>query len=293
MKKQIIILMAGAMLAFIAIKADAQMTLEHDFPNGSNQDYVVGNNANNMPLEVADLLLDGKKYVLQDMINYQVRIYNLDFSLWKTITLPTVPGYIPLTAYYISENLFKIDGYVDMAVSYQYVSGGSGGEYNQLIIDQTGAILNTLDSAYMIQIFSTGTDTFKAITGIFDIVGYASYDDAGHYQVYSLPGTVPCNSCSSSTLGVGMLPNGNSNGSMSAIPNPTSGDVKISYNLPIGISNGTITLNNQMGQKIQSYKVSSNSPYLIISTSNLAAGMYYYTLTANGMNPITQKLIVN
>ena len=290
MKKHIITLMAGAMLALTASNAEAQMTLQQTIANGNCNNFVIENNPNNAPLQVVNLLLNGKKYVLQDMIDNQVRIYNLDYSLWKTINLPPITGSSPASAYYISENLFKLDGKVDMAVLYGGSGSGTTGNTN-LIIDETGAIINTIDSSDAIVVYNTGTDSFVAVTGVYP----NGVNNAGNVmKIYSLPGTVPCSSCTSTSLGMGRVANGNSDGSLSnAVPNPTSGNVRISYSLPVGISNGTIMLTNQLGQKMQTYKVTSNTPYIIISTTGLATGIYYYTLTAIGMNPITKELVVN
>ena len=133
MKKHAIIkMMAGAMLAFTTLKADAQMTLIQS----SNSAYYTG---------VANLLLSGKKYYVFDNVASQVRLYNLNHSLWKTINIPATVSGLTFNSndvpQYISENLFKLDGLVDMSIVYQ----GTGFSSN-VIINETGAVVNIADS---------------------------------------------------------------------------------------------------------------------------------------------------
>ena len=283
-KTAVILLIVGALLTIATSKVVAQMTLQVDYPNASNVGYIIGNNANNAPLQVVSLLLNGKKYVLQDMIDNQVRIYNLDYTLWKTINLPTISGCTPSTAYYISENLFKIDNKVDLAIGYE------GTTNKQLIIDETGSIINTLDSAELIQIYNIGNDSFVAITGINE--GSTGAMNYGHYRIYSLPGTIPCSTCNSSSLGMGRVANGNSDATIKVEPNPANNTTNIYYAISGGVNSGTIVIIDMTGKIVDSYKVNSGNSYITVSTANLASGTYYCTLKGNSIHAVTQKLVV-
>jgi hypothetical protein len=73
---------AIAVLLLNTLFAKAQMTLDHTFTSGGN-----------MITQFVDLAVDGKKYSVYDAASNQIKLYNLDYSLWKSIPLPTYSGY--------------------------------------------------------------------------------------------------------------------------------------------------------------------------------------------------------
>ena len=67
-----------------------------------------------------------------------------------------------------------------------------------------------------------------------------------------------------------------------ASPNPASSEVNINFSL-VSASKVTVTLTNAMGEVVSSTEADNmNSGKVTINTSNLASGVYFYTVTANG-----------
>lgn len=293
MKKHILI----AVSLLLTIGAKAQMSLEHEYINLSNIMDVTNVGLLNEPVKVINLSISGKKYATQNIVSSQVILYNLNHTVWKTINLPTITNCKPVTAYYISENLFKLDGHVDMAVQYADTTinfTASGHLLKQVIIDEFGTIINTIDSFSTFTIYNTGTgtDTFKAIAGNWASNTWYGENQPVNYRVYALPGTIPCNICGNG-LGLANPVNNGLNGTLSdAIPNPNNGSFKIGYTLPIGITNGEINFYNTNGQQVKSYVVDNSSNFLVVDNSMLPSGVYYYNLMANGMPTTAKKMVV-
>ena len=77
-----------------------------------------------------------------------------------------------------------------------------------------------------------------------------------------------------------------------AVPNPSADQVKIYYTLPTGIDEGNITLYNTTGQSVKTYRVTNAFPFITLDNSNLSSGIYYYSLSGNGMAPTGNKMVV-
>jgi hypothetical protein len=266
MKRQ---LLAGALLA-MAFTTNAQITLENTY---TNADVV----------QVVSLKLSGKKYCVRDLDAGQVRLYNLTHTIWKTINVPTIPGFTLTNSYvgYVSENLFKIDNKVNLVVRY---SNDTSSIYSMVVIDEAGAVTKRFDSTTTLVVSNTGVNRFVAIAD----EGSASTK----VKVYLLPGTIPCNQCSDGTLGLSKSPEVSSGDLSDAIPNPNSGQARIDYSLPDGVNRGQIVVYNTNGQRVGSYDVDKTFNYITVDNTMLPSGIYYYTLIANGMPSTTKKMVV-
>jgi hypothetical protein len=110
-------------------------------------------------------------------------------------------------------------------------------------------------------------------------------------EIYSLPGKLP--SCQSiladvtpSTAYVDpSIPT-------SAYPNPSSGRVRIAYQLPAGVSSGEVILTREDGTEVKRYRVTSAFSDLLIDAADLPSGAYFYKLiTEKGESPV-QRIVM-
>ncbi len=277
----------------LSFASKAQMALQHSYSN-----FIYS------PTLVVDLLISGKKYVSYSTQANQMTLYNLNHTLWKTITFPSVAGLAPygfLNAHnsellgwgYVSENLFKIDNKVDIALAYMDTSTTALGSFatHLLVFDETGSIINRIDSISNFVVSNIGVDSFVGLAYLWQSSGGISINRT---SIYSLPGKLPCNICGSAP-GLGVPPGGNSNGGSSLIsnpvPNPSSGSVKIEYSVPPGTT-GTIRVFNTMGKELKNYKVDHNFDYITLDNTELPSGIYYYNLTTSDMQTSAKKMIV-
>jgi hypothetical protein len=76
-----------------------------------------------------------------------------------------------------------------------------------------------------------------------------------------------------------------------AYPNPAGVSTSLSYSIPSG-SDGAIIIRNLLGATMQSEQLRSTSGKIILNTTNLSDGIYFYSLLVNGKISQTKKLIV-
>src|SRR6202012_2659524 len=89
-------------LPFVFFCAGAQISLDFSYPykNGFGTVILFSNN--------------GEKIMVNDTGVNQVKLYDANYTLWKTINLSNYPGYKFSTAYAVSDNLFNNDNLVEL-----------------------------------------------------------------------------------------------------------------------------------------------------------------------------------
>ncbi len=249
---------------------------------------------------VVDLSLSGTKYMF---MNYNasaittVVLYNLNHSIWKTINVPSISGLshpgisINYCPPHVSENFFKIDNKVDMAMSYY---DNSSGQTNLVIFDETGAVISRVDSVSSYEIYNIGTDSF--VTACF----WNDFDSTGTItkyktKLFAVPGTLPCNSCGHGA-GLGMPVTGGGAGnqsllSLNIIPNPASSHAIIEYKIPAGAT-GRINIFDQAGRQVKQYSVDSHFDNITVDATDLPPGVYSYSLFSNGQSTAKKMVVV-
>ncbi len=300
--KQAIILIA--VLFYSCISSDAQITLAHSFAPTLAQ------------AEIVNLSLSGKKIMVVAPINGSisahtvqpdtVNFYNLDFSFWKRIICPVIPGYYlgagpsggglgVALVFYPSETLFNSDPLLEAAFSYIADSVGFVGKF--LIINETGTIVDSILNIYGNGSGGSVYNLYNSYMRVYEVdtlgVGWQAvvWTTTGP-AIYNLPGTLPCNTCSGNGAGVAKLEKSKDGIQTQPLPNPSSNQVKITFTLPEGTNQGNLVLYSTEGQKIQSYVVDNRFGFILLDNSKLASGVYYYNIEVNGEVSSTQKLIV-
>ncbi len=74
-------------------------------------------------------------------------------------------------------------------------------------------------------------------------------------------------------------------------PNPVTERATIKYNLPSQYNNGKIIIRNMVGNVVRSYDI-RGSGKINLEVCNLANGVYFYSITSNGINLSTKKMII-
>jgi hypothetical protein len=75
-------------------------------------------------------------------------------------------------------------------------------------------------------------------------------------------------------------------------PNPANDLTKIEFNLPANSRNNKLRIFNAIGGLVKEVAITQKQGTAIISTTNLANGVYFYTLQVDGRSVETKKLIV-
>jgi len=118
--------------------ASAQITLDETYANAGFS----GGTLSWQTLEVVRLELGGDKFVFRDNENKTLKFYNLDHSLWKSISysgaIDVDPDYNSANILYISQHLFDLDDEIE----FMYVDVGSDVGVTQ-VVNEDGVFLFT------------------------------------------------------------------------------------------------------------------------------------------------------
>ena len=77
-----------------------------------------------------------------------------------------------------------------------------------------------------------------------------------------------------------------------AYPIPASNVVNFDYNFNSGVNSAMVAVYNMMGQEVLRSDISGMSGKLSLSVSDLADGVYFYSLVVNGKTEKSSKLVV-
>jgi hypothetical protein len=76
------------------------------------------------------------------------------------------------------------------------------------------------------------------------------------------------------------------------VPNPFSGNTTIRYALPKGVANASLAVFDLTGKMQLQYNNLNGSSQVTINGNTLAAGMYIYTLLADGQEVVSKRMIL-
>lgn len=262
MKKNIL------MLAWIisTVMAHSQIIKEHDYTGSTT---------------LVKLAESGDKYYTMDWSNNQCQIYNIDHSLWKTISLPVPAGMYLYDVRHVSEKLFNLDSKLELAYTYYaYDSVLFYYTYETRVINEDGLELLAVPGASYSEVKSvTGSGT-RMLAWVYD---YSVLPYTVHTMIYSLPGQQASD---------GPGHEGGDFKAANVYPNPARTYFTIPYRLPENVVTGELTLSDGYGKVIRSYAIGRAFSELQVSTSGWPRGMYYYRIRAGGMVSPAGKIMI-
>lgn len=267
MKKSIILTIATLLIAVIS---KSQINLEAKYPAGMKN------------LQLCNLTTGGYKYYYYDKINNQIKMYNPNHSIFKTISVTLPPsGYNFSSLQFVSDNLFNTDNLIEFYIAYSY--SVSPFNIQKKIYNESNVLLlssNTTGNG-------AGAEVIN-INGSFKLKLPTNNGDSS--IVYSLPGTLPCDACGGPTS---IVKNNTTTNTMpNAYPNPTSTQITIPYTLTNNDTKGKINIYDINGKILREYIVDNTFENIILDTQEFSAGTYYYNLTTNSGVSEAKKIIV-
>ena len=75
-------------------------------------------------------------------------------------------------------------------------------------------------------------------------------------------------------------------------PNPWNEETRISYSLPDGYSDASVRIYNLQGTQVKKFDLSSPSGEVVLQASELASGIYIYSLVADGQELSTRRMML-
>lgn len=266
-----IILLAGALLWSLTLSA--QINLENTY-NGN--------------LLMTTKLTDTTTYYYSTSSSV-LTLYNLNHSIYKTVTFPFVHNVDSAMIYYVSETLFDLDSEVEYMriVFFVGLNGEPIAKGNLKIYNEDGTVLFSADTIVV--------DRFSFLNGVAPmiinsengtkmIIRKAVSSTSKSTKIYSLVGEIY--TALENTVDKNSIKLSNS------YPNPTNNLTRIDYVLPEGINRGELIFCDIKGNIVKKFMVDRSFDHLIISISDLSAGTYLYYIQTEHNISECKKIIV-
>jgi hypothetical protein len=264
-----------------AINVKSQIVFEHRYDSAATGGNISGNNAG-AQLMVIKFEVSGEQYVNINKYGKYISIYNMNHSFVKNISYASFPQPASASILYLSEQLFN----TDPAIEFMYCSADISGNGTTSIYKEDGTLLFYADSAYPLITVNVPDQQYPIYNTSVGTKMILSYKD-GHANVFSLAGTLTTAIDRANTQLVG-------NGAMLANPrpNPTANTTTIDYTLPQNTNQAELVFYNTQGTEVKRFKVDNTFSSLLISTTDIAAGTYYYSLQIAGNPSAAKKMVV-
>lgn len=263
---------------------------------------------NEYDADISTVLLEsvGTKYISYNRMTNQVKLYNLDHSIYKTITIPvnslyntslystTAHSYV----FYVKEGLFDTDSEIEFMFYYRAEKSGSPNINGTAIINEDGTLIfdrkNAFPGGYI--------NNFGTRKGIQAIVKGSNNTTKMILQstpavpidstfIYNLPGTLMCDPCGGIT-GARSTERQEQIVLDQNIPNPSTTYTVIGYELPEETTTATLKIYNTTGIELKSYDIDKTFDHLQVSTEDLPAGTYFYSINTSKGQVQSKKMIV-
>lgn len=263
MKKTILGLL---LLLFLSIStAFAQINLEADFEHSGT---------------FTQLASSGYKFYVMDVGDNECRLYNTNYSLWKTISLDVPDGHYLYDIKFVSEGLFTTDNTLSLCyIYYFYDEINQYYSYTLKIINEDGTELRTISGAQYLSVRKIGNEGTKLIAYVYDY-SFSPYTIVT--VVYDLPGELISASAGPEQATL----------SQNAFPNPAADYTNIPFNLPENSRTGTLKLSDATGKLIKSFEVDQHFKNIRINTRQLPTGIYFYHLETENHRSEAKKIVV-
>jgi len=264
MKKNINLIM----LVLITSNLFSQITLEHTYPKGKWQTSIV------------KLSNSGMKYQWVDVEAGVLKLYNLDHSLFKSMTFPVLTNATSTVIVHVSETTFDTDSKIEFMVYYQDDNNWINSVTK--IINETGTVILDATSETPAVNTDDGIDGFIFNTPSGTKMILDNHSDSSA-KVYSLPGTL---------FATAINPTENFNQILETYPNPAENYIKVAYTLPTNIKEAIVSIYNAEGKLIKTYTIDNNYTELIIDTQEYSDGNYLCQINSNGTTISDTKFVV-
>ncbi|MBO2009157.1 T9SS type A sorting domain-containing protein [Hymenobacter negativus] len=212
------------------------------------------------------------KYQTTQLATNQVNVYNLNHSVYKQLTVPSLgTAYEFRGVQYVSDALFDVNANNVEYIAHYGSTNVNGGLGKSVVYSETGSQLAVLDSSnYYVSIYNTPAGAKMLST----IRTYSnSYTLTREYtRVYSLAGRLALRAATPQL-----------EDASGAYPNPAQALVNLPYSLQAG-QTGSLKVYDMGGRLVGAYQIDSHINRLEMGTRDLRAGVYTYTVeTAAGV----------
>jgi len=210
-----------------------------------------------------------KYYTTQSPLNNQVKIYNADHSIWKTVDLPIPEEFYQVTEISnLSENKFNSDDLVEFTCGYKFDFFAFETLFENRVLNENGLSLLTVPDAFYLRLNELPNLNNKII-GLMDFGGVLAQPRSGTVYNTGVLGTTNFNKSN-----------------ISIAPNP----VKTEFTIFSTTAIVEVNIFDAIGKLILTKKASNLTK---IQVQNLSNGIYFAKMKADNNTQFTQKIIIS
>jgi hypothetical protein len=260
-KKNLIYCIAAASVLLCSQTIKAQITLEHTF-----NDYVEFSGTH----MGYDYRGDVGLFIYQDC--NQIKLYNTDYSLYKSINI-SLADYDCFSVYYFTKELFNNDNKIEFLVMFE--------KWDETDWKLTCKSILYNEDATILKDFGESIDGFThliyKVEEQYKLFVYRTDSDGKTTtEIYSLPGKT-----------TSIAPPTGNNISKSPYPNPTNATITLPYKLNQG-ETSMMHIYNTNGQLIETQQIDAAFDKILLNVSRYTKGMYLYEV-----NGVSKRFVVH
>lgn len=224
------------------------------------------------------------KYFLMDVPASQCRIYNPDFSIYKTIQLAIPAGWWLYDIRFVSENLFNTDAQLELLytcftwTTTNQTTGDGYYSYHSKIVNEEGALLLDVPGALYSYVKETAVDEYSLFLYVYDL---SLNPYTIKTNIYKLPGKVNYVDDIKKSLY-----------SLHSYPVPSESLINIEYTLPVGKEVAGLHILDINGHILNSFKISGNKGRFELNAMDYTPGVYLYYLENEGLKSDVKKMVI-
>lgn len=247
----------------------------------------------------------GEKYVVAKTKsnNFDIKFYNLNHSLWKSITNVAVPvtaqpsfgiSATVKKVLFVSDSLFAVDTLVEFMYTVHYPDTSSGIYFTKMltyVYNENGVQL-FFDSLGIYDKYYQGMSTeYWPIVNTSQGTKMILFQEKPYHsstRVYSLPGSY-LNANKNYLLDQAL--DAVATEKMQIFPNPSTDFTTISYSLPSDVETAKMVFYDLNGTMVKYFTIDSAFTSLKLSVFDLKSGSYYCQVESESRILSTKKLI--
>ena len=254
--------------------------------NGNSQ--VVLENSFNYSATYTALESAGSKYYLMDVNAEQCRLYNQDYTLWKTVNF-NIPNRQWLTdIQFASQHLFNTDDLVEfLIIYYEYIETANSYYYiySTQIVNELGTVLLTVPGGAYAEVKSVSSDESKLFIYVYD---YSSFPYSVETNIYSIPGMLT----GINEQEFNLYSNALGGNEARVYPNPSNGQVKLRMNPAQHDNNACLVVSDASGSIVRRLRINAGLSDQSIPDLQLNNGVYFYHIDSEYYQSKPKKMVI-
>ena len=247
-------------------KASAQPALEHTYPISAT---------------ICNLEGSGDKYFAMDVASRYCRIYNMDHSPYRSISLTVPEDYYLYDIQHVSEHIFNQDDLIEFVYIYSKYNPTETSyyySYETRVINENGEELLKVPGAGYSEILETEDGSRKFLVYVYDFYQIPATTQT---MVYSLP---------DEPMKSGSIQQQHRLGN--PWPNPSHGTLNVPVKIPPGEGPGELILYNIHGQEVFRQPVGEEQEFIILPGGLLIPGTYVVKLKSEQGEGAGKKITI-